>query len=436
MLTARTITRTFIITKVSSLYFVSQISHIVQHLAESTMGVLVSRPDKAPKASYHPLVQELRQWVMTTRERRQNFEYAVTTARSFNVAEMEDIRSLTDWFNFLHFLQHWVPTESVDANEIFNRFSKLYFVLDQHSVFHYQSPVLPNNSTKLSFISDWIVRFNVAFGQFMDTPESLTPEALASYAASPKYLLSEYLPPRGGWRSFNEFFARHYKPGYRPIAAIEDPSVIVSPADFTFSHQLSISPDSTITAKSITWKISELMAGSPYADCFKDGTFMHGYNATSDYHRIHAPVGGKVLEARTMSGQHYALIETREVPVESNTSNGLVSGEKKTTLVKRRIFMTPNEPGYQFVQTRGWIVFDTEIGKVALVPVGMAVVSSVIITAEEGVTLRKGEEVGYFQFGGSDVVILFENKRDIELDAKAGQHFKMGVRMGTAVERD
>ena len=50
------------------------------------------------------------------------------------------------------------------------------------------------------------------------------------------------------------------------------------------------------------------MADSPFKDCFHGGTWMHGYISESDYHRFDAPVGGKVMEARVVSGQNYALI--------------------------------------------------------------------------------------------------------------------------------
>ncbi len=165
------------------------------------------------------------------------------------------------------------------------------------------------------------------------------------------------------------------------------------------------------------------MADSPFKDCFHGGTWMHGFVSESDYHRVHAPIGGKVVEARVISGQHYALIETMDLEPATNRS--------KKTLCKRRVFYTPNEPGYQFVQGRGLVVLETKVGLIAVLPVGMSVVSSVILTAEEGVTLRKGEELGYFQFGGSDVVVTFESKQKVKLAAKAGVHFNMGDQIGT-----
>ena len=336
---------------------------------------------KHHKALYHPVVQELHDWIEDSPERRKNFDEAILTATSQNVIEMQDIHCLSEWFSFLDSLQMWVPSESVNANEIFNRFGQLYFVLDQPSVFFYQNSVIPNSPKELSFISQWIIRFNVAFGTFMDTPSSLTPETLVTFKASSKHCFSEYSPPRGGWRTFNEFFARQLKPGYRPITFIEDSSVITSPADFTFCGHLDISSQSTITAKGLTWSISELLANSPFEEHFKSGTWMHGYLATSDYHRVHAPVGGKVVEARVMPGQHYALIEARELEIEQSGPSELLI-EKKKTLHRRRVFHTPNDPGYHFVQSRGLVVLDTAIGMVAILPVGMAVVSSVVLTAE------------------------------------------------------
>ena len=102
---------------------------------------------------------------------------------------MQDMNCLLDWYSFLKLLQLWVPSESVNANEIFNRFSKLYFVLNLPSVFPYQSPVTPGSSKELSFISKWIIHVNSTVGAFMDTPASLTPETIATFKASRKYCL-------------------------------------------------------------------------------------------------------------------------------------------------------------------------------------------------------------------------------------------------------
>jgi phosphatidylserine decarboxylase len=66
---------------------------------------------------------------------------------------------------------------------------------------------------------------------------------------------------------------------------------------------------------------------------------------------------------------------------------------------------------------------------VAILPIGMAQVSSVNLTVETGATLRKGEEFGYFLFGGSDIVMLFQNPR-LKFGAQVGTHYLQGQKIG------
>lgn len=87
---------------------------------------------------------------------------------------------------------------------------------------------------------------------------------------------------------------------------------------------------------------------------------------------------------------------------------------------------------YQFAQTRGLIVLDTAIGLVAVLPIGMSQVASVIITVEVGITVRKGEELSYFQFGGSDIILLFEASTNISFTAQRTLHYKMGTKIANA----
>lgn len=83
------------------------------------------------------------------------------------------------------------------------------------------------------------------------------------------------------------------------------------------------------------------------------------------------------------------------------------------------------QSGYEFSQTRGVVTIDTsqsgfcDIGLVTIVPVGMGHVSSVILTASEGRHMAKGEEFGYFQFGGSDIIVLFQQQVYVEVDTSS-----------------
>ena len=127
-----------------------------------------------------------------------------------------------------------------------------------------------------------------------------------------------------------------------------------------------------------------------------------------DYHRFHVPVAGEIKEVRNIHGRVYGDVIRRPdgtlYPVDGET--------------------------YQIDQERGLIVIDSaEVGLVAVLPVGMCFVSSVNLTPEVGARLQKGDEFGFFLFGGSDIVMLFQNKK-VVIDAEVGRKYLQGQRIG------
>jgi len=89
-----------------------------------------------------------------------------------------------------------------------------------------------------------------------------------------------------------------------------------------------------------------------------------------------------------------------------------------------------NGDTYQFNQERGLVILESPVaGLVALVPVGLSLISSVNLTPQVGAELRKGDEFGYFQFGGSDIVLLFQD-RNVVLEAEVGTKYLQGQRIG------
>ena len=353
-----------------------------------------------------------------------DFSKAIQHAHRSHIPEIADIKNLPDYLVWINDLLHWIPTEDKPGREIYNHLCKFHFILDQPPVLELQNRIVPHHEAPaLTPLSAWMVRYAKAMGEFLDTPESLTPESLTSFYESPNYNMSDYVVPHGGWKTFNQFFARNFKPGLRPVAAVSNPNVIVSPADSTFAGQWEIRTDSLVTVKNLHWSIGELLEGSPYKDRFVNGLFMHATLGPNDYHRQHAPVPGTVLEARVIPGQVYLEVIAEPVP-------GDTSGRHR--LKPHRSFDAPDNAGYQFAQARGLIVLEAAIGLVAVLPIGMCQVSSVVLTAEKGVTLRKGEEVSYFQFGGSDIILLFEAKSNVSFTAQPGVHYKMGARIAQA----
>ena len=90
-----------------------------------------------------------------------------------------------------------------------------------------------------------------------------------------------------------------------------------------------------------------------------------------------------------------------------------------------------DDVGFQFQHTRGCIIIESPVGLVAVMPVGMGHVSSVNICVEENTALTKGAEFGYFAFGGSDIIMLFEAGR-IEFTAKKDTHYMQGEQIAIA----
>lgn len=350
------------------------------------------------------------------------FEEAIQNAQRYNVPRIKHIRNLDDYLTFINGLLEWIPSETEPGREIYYRICEFYFILDQEPVKGLQNKITPaDQAPPLTPLSAWMVEYAKAWGEFLDTPESLTQESLRSFYESPRFNMREYMPDPGGWKTFNQLFARHVKPGMRPIAAIGDDSVIVSAADSTFVGWWQINEDSKITVKNLQWSVLELLEGSPYRDRFKGGIFMHSFLNTTDYHRLHVPVGGIVLESRVIHGQVY--LDVQAVPV-AGTDEYRVEGVRELD--------AQDATGYQFAQTRGLIVLDTSIGLVAVLPIGMAQVSSVVMTAEVGKKLHKGEEFAYFQFGGSDHIVMFEAASMVNLTAQPDVHYNQGAVIGKA----
>ena len=77
------------------------------------------------------------------------------------------------------------------------------------------------------------------------------------------------------------------------------------------------------------------------------------------------------------------------------------------------------------------ILIESEIGLVAVLPIGMAQVSSVVLSVKKGDWVEKGQEISYFQLGGSDIVMVFQKDANVKLDQEKDTHYKFGSRIGT-----
>ncbi|KAF1846234.1 uncharacterized protein K460DRAFT_377501 [Cucurbitaria berberidis CBS 394.84] len=386
---------------------------------------------------------------------------AVETALIANVPQLNDW-GITDAKRFLLFasgMLYWAPSEIASGSLIYWVLCLFYWILDQKplSLEPFSVPIEPSSVGKILPLDDWISRFAVKVGEYMDEPGSISDAAIASFQASPLYHYEEaYVPPEG-FPTFNKLFARYLKKGMRPISFPNDDSVVVYPADSTFKGAWPINdvnnPDhepntvtvddtdnQTVTVKHIDWHIKDLLKDSKYAPHFVGGQFMHAFLGPQDYHRQHAPVGGTVLEVNKIHGLAYL-----EVTAEKSGKLRL-RRRLEPRLRKRRTTVNapdldfseldaPDGTGYQFLQTRGLVVIDNPLlGKVAVLPIGMAQVSSVKLVWEPpagknypiypNATIKKGDEISHFEFGGSDIVLVFEKKACLKILGATGTNDK------------
>lgn len=199
--------------------------------------------------------------------------------------------------------------------------------------------------------------------------------------------------PYWGFASWNSFFTRQFRPGARPLAEPHNPKIIVSACEaspYAVKHEIRLHDRFWI--KSQPYSLQEIFTASQrdIAKRFVGGSVYQAFLSAFNYHRWHAPVSGKIDKAYLVDGTYYSDIEAQgEDPGGLNDSQGYTTA----------------------VAARAVIVIDCDdnaLGLVACVFAGMAEVSSCVIEAMPGQHVDKGDELGFFQYGGSTYCLIFE----------------------------
>jgi phosphatidylserine decarboxylase len=287
-----------------------------------------------------------------------------------------------------------------------------YFLIDQPLV-ALEGRGLVNNSLQYAEpFASWLVSFSRSWGRFLDTEASWNDAYFQRAYADPGFGLQHgwYEDP-SHWTTFNEFFTRRLKsPEVRPIAAPDLDSVVVSFADSAPMGVWAIDSLSNLVAtdgialKTATLQsVSRLIGeGSDYREAFAGGTLTHSLLSTRDYHWYHFPMGGIVREVQTIQG--------------INPSGGSLRWDAEAG---RYVFNPRAKTGWQSIETRGCVILETEQhGLVAILPVGMVAVGSVNFEPNivPGAEVKKGDLLGHFAFGGSDIVLIFQDSVHFELN--------------------
>lgn len=257
---------------------------------------------------------------------------------------------------------------------------------------------------------------SVRQGAKYDAPSSV--RAIMPFVAFHELKLDEMVDPISSFNSFNAFFSRRIRMELRPIADPDDARTLVSCADCRLMAFASVIRATQLWIKGRQFSVHKLLGGgSPSAHEDVAGPefgLVIFRLAPQDYHRFHAPVDGVVGAPKRIEGEYYTV---NPMAIRSAID---VYGEN----------------------TRVIIPLHTELfGTVYVVAIGAMMVGSVLLSVTEGQRIARGDELGYFQFGGSTLVLLVESKAvrlDADLlansDACIETLVQVGMRIGRATE--
>lgn len=220
--------------------------------------------------------------------------------------------------------------------------------------------------------------------------------------------MRDFVVPAGGYKSFNDFFCRSLVAGARPIDAQE--RVLISPADAKCWVVPEISKKSTFFVKQHNFSLQALLRDKALANYFDGGALFLLRLAPYDYHRFHAPLSGMYSHPTYLHGV-----------LESVNPIAFRAGHMP---------LVENE--------RHLILIDTPLleGKIAMLPVGAMCVGRIGYSVPLSCALKKGDELGYFAFGGSSIVLLLPRgvlSVRADLATYTARGFEVAVRMGESL---
>ncbi len=230
---------------------------------------------------------------------------------------------------------------------------------------------------------------------------ALTTTIIKLFIKQFKVDMSEALnPDPASYSSFNAFFTRQLRVDARPICA--DPNHLAIPVDGAVSQLGDIKHDEIFQAKGHDYSLTTLLGGNPaLAAPFLNGKFATIYLSPKDYHRIHMPIDGQLTDMIYVPGELFSV----------------------SPLTAERV------PGLFARNERVVAIFDTQVGKMAMVLVGATIVASIETKwagtvsppvgknvqhwqypkeGDHSVFIKKGEEMGLFKLG-STIVACFES---------------------------
>jgi phosphatidylserine decarboxylase len=216
---------------------------------------------------------------------------------------------------------------------------------------------------------------------------------------------SEFLDPVSSFKSFNDFFIRKLKPSSRPIASGDH--IAILPADARYLVFPNIDHSEGFFVKGKKFSLSSLLQDPSLATSFAGGAMVIARLAPVDYHRFHFPCDATPSTPHLISGSLYSV---NPLALKKNTN---ILAENKRMITRLE---TPS------------------FGTVLFIEVGATYVGTIHQTFTPNTFQKKGAEKGYFSFGGSCLILLFQpgaiqldsdliqaSSRSLEVLGKLGQ---------------
>lgn len=247
--------------------------------------------------------------------------------------------------------------------------------------------------------------FSAWYGRRMNQPSSRAKiqPFIDTYGLSTE----EFASPVDSFAHFNEFFYRKLKPSARPID--ENPRSIVFPADGRHLAFPKASAIDSVFVKGQSFHLEQLLQSEQLAARYRQGSLVLSRLCPVDYHRFHFPVTGTVSHTKVINGP---LFSVSPIALRKNLS-----------------YFWQNKRTITHLQT-------PDIGTVILMEIGATCVGSIHQTFKTNSLVEKGQEKGYFAFGGSSTIVLFEPGAvtlDPALCERSRHQTETYARMGTAM---
>lgn len=249
--------------------------------------------------------------------------------------------------------------------------------------------------------------FSRLYGRWADTAGSA--REIAPFIERFGVAVEEFAEPPSSFRSFNEFFHRRLKAEARPVAPGE--KTVSFPADGRHFFIEDLSRESHLYAKGQRLELAALLGDEALAERFARGSAVLSRLCPTDYHRFHFPLDGTTGVPELLNGVLYSVN-----PIALSRSLGyLLQNKRRLTVVTR-----------------------PDIGSYLFLEIGATNVGGIVDTCTPGTRVARGDEKGYFRFGGSMTIVIFPENTFVpaaDLAAQSAAGIELYARMGDAMGR-